>query len=38
MKGWRRHEIPGAELAQEDSLLSWMREIVDFRIRRGKIL
>jgi len=38
MKGWRRHEIPGADLAQEDSLLSWMKEIVDFRVRRGKIL
>jgi hypothetical protein len=38
MKGWRRHEIAGVPLAQQDSLLSWMREIVDFRIRRGKIL
>ncbi len=38
MKGWRRHEIAGADLAQEDSLLSWMKEIVDFRVRRGKIL
>lgn len=38
MGGWRRHEIAGAELAQEDSLLSWMKAIVDFRVRRGKIL
>ncbi len=38
MKGWRRHEIAGADLAQEDSLLSWMKQIVDFRVRRGKIL
>jgi hypothetical protein len=38
MKGWRRHEIPGTPLEQEDSLLSWMDKIVDFRVRRGKII
>src|SRR5882672_1796726 len=38
MKGWRRHEIPDTPLAQQDSLISWMKEIVDFRVRRGKIL
>jgi hypothetical protein len=38
MKGWRRHEIPGTPLAQQDSLLSWMDKIVDFRVRRGKII
>ena len=38
MKGWRRHELAGVPLEQEDSLLSWMKEIVDFRVRRGKIL
>lgn len=38
MRGWRRHEVAGVPLAQQDSLLSWMREIVDFRVRRGKIL
>jgi hypothetical protein len=35
MKGWRRHELAGVPLAQQDSLLSWMKEIVDFRVRRG---
>jgi len=38
MRGWRRHQIAGVPLAQQDSLLSWMRQIVDFRVRRGKIL
>jgi hypothetical protein len=38
MKGWRRHEIPGTPLEQQDSLLSWMDKIVDFRVRRGKII
>jgi hypothetical protein len=38
MGGWRRHVIPGAPLAQQDSLLSWMEKIVDFRVRRGRIL
>ena len=38
MRGWRRHQVAGVPLAQQDSLLSWMQEIVDFRVRRGKIL
>jgi hypothetical protein len=38
MKGWRRHELPGTPLEQQDSLLSWMDKIVDFRVRRGKII
>jgi hypothetical protein len=38
MRGWRRHEIAGAPLAEQDSLLSWMNKIVDFRVRRGKII
>jgi hypothetical protein len=38
MQGWRRHEVRGAPLAQQDSLLSWMEKIVDFRVRRGRIL
>jgi hypothetical protein len=37
MRGWRRHEIAGAPLAEQDSLLSWMNKIVDFRVRRGVI-
>jgi hypothetical protein len=38
MRGWRRHQIAGVPLAQQDSLLSWMEKIVDFRVRRGRIL
>ena len=38
MKGWRRHMVAGAPLEQQDSLLSWMDKIVDFRVRRGRIL
>jgi len=35
MQGWRRHELQGVPLAQQDSLLSWMTQIVEFRVRRG---
>jgi hypothetical protein len=38
MKGWRRHQLAGVPMEQQDSLLSWMNKIVDFRVRRGKII
>lgn len=38
MQGWRRHLIAGAPAEQQDSVWSWMRQIVDFRVRRGRIL
>jgi len=38
MEGWGRHVNAGAPPEQQDSLWSWMTEIVDFRVRRGKIL
>jgi len=38
MRGWRRHQLAGVPLEQQDSLLSWMEKIVDFRVRRGKII
>lgn len=38
MQGWRRHMVAGAPLEQQDSLLSWMDKIVDFRVRRGRII
>lgn len=38
MKGWRRHQLAGLPMEQQDSLLSWMNKIVDFRVRRGKII
>jgi hypothetical protein len=38
MEGWARHVNAGAPPEQQDSLWSWMAEIVDFRVRRGRIL
>jgi len=38
MAGWRRHEVAGVPLDRQDSLWSWTQQIVDFRVRRGKIL
>jgi len=38
MQGWHRHVVAGRPPERQDSLWSWMSEIVDFRVRRGKIL
>jgi hypothetical protein len=38
MLGWRRHAEPAQPVEAQDSLLSWMANIVDFRVRRGRIL
>jgi hypothetical protein len=38
MQGWRRHLLADAPPERQDSLWSWMEQIVDFRVRRGKIL
>jgi hypothetical protein len=38
MAGWRRHEVQGLAMEHQDSLWSWTQQIVDFRVRRGKIL
>ena len=38
MRGWRRHQVADVPMEQQDSLLSWMNKIVDFRVRRGKII
>jgi hypothetical protein len=38
MAGWRRHFVSTARPEQQDSLWSWMKNVVDFRIRRGKII
>jgi hypothetical protein len=38
MAGWRRHFVSTARPEQQDSLWSWMKEIVDFRVRRGKVI
>ena len=38
MQGWRRFMAPGVAPERQDSLWSWMDKIVDFRVRRQKIL
>ncbi len=38
MQGWRRHLVAGAPPEAQDSLWSWVDHIVDFRVRRGRIL
>jgi len=38
MGGWHRHEVQGVAMERQDSLWSWTSQIVDFRVRRGKIL
>ena len=38
MDGWHRHEVQGVAMERQDSLWSWTQQIVDFRVRRGKIL
>ena len=38
MEGWRRHVVTAAAPERQDSLWSWMKNVVDFRVRRGKVL
>jgi hypothetical protein len=38
MAGWRRHFVSTARPEQQDSLWSWMKNVVDFRVRRGKVI
>lgn len=38
MLGWRRHNDPAMPIDAQDSLWSWMSNIVDFRVRRGRVL
>jgi hypothetical protein len=38
MAGWGRHEVQGLAMEKQDSLWSWTQQIVDFRVRRGKVL
>jgi hypothetical protein len=38
MEGWRRHFVSSARPEQQDSLWSWMKNVVDFRVQRGKVL
>lgn len=38
MQGWRRHMSATAPMERQDSLWSWMKNVVDFRVRRGNVL
>lgn len=38
MLGWRRHSDSTVPVEAQDSLWSWMSNIVDFRVRRGKVI
>lgn len=38
MLGWRRHGDATVPVEAQDSLWSWMSSIVDFRVRRGRVI
>src|SRR5437899_433732 len=38
MKGWRRHMVDGAAIQRQDSLWSWVQNVVDVRVRRERVL
>jgi hypothetical protein len=38
MQGWRRQMVTGGQMERQDSLWSWMKNVVDFRVRRGKAI
>ncbi len=38
MQGWRRHLLASAPPEQQDSLWSWMKQVVDFRVKRERVL
>ncbi len=38
MKGWRRHMVDGAPMERQDSLWSWVENVVDMRVRRERVL
>ena len=38
MRGWRRHVVEGAPMAKQDSLWSWVQNVVDVRVRRERVL
>jgi len=35
MKGWRAQMKPDADLPNQDRLWKWVRDNVDYRVRRG---
>jgi len=38
MKGWRRHMVDGVSMQRQDSLWSWVQNVVDVRVRRERVL
>ena len=38
MQGWRRHRLASVPMERQDSLWSWMKNVVDFRVRRGNVM
>jgi hypothetical protein len=38
MKGWRRHMVDGAPMERQDSLWSWVQNVVDVRVKRERVL
>ncbi len=38
MKGWRRHQVEGVPMQKQDSLWSWVQNVVDVRVRRERVL
>jgi len=38
MKGWRRHMADGVPMERQDSLWSWVQNVVDVRVRRERVL
>jgi hypothetical protein len=38
MKGWRRHMLDGVPMEKQDSLWSWVENVVDVRVKRERVL
>lgn len=38
MKGWRRHMVDGVPMEKQDSLWSWVQNVVDVRVKRERVL
>ena len=38
MQGWRRHVVPGVAPEAQDALWTWTKDIVDFRVRRSRVI
>jgi len=38
MRGWRRHMLDGVPMEKQDSLWSWVQNVVDVRVARERVL